>query len=90
MSENAGDTYQRSTNDVLKAGVNWVIVPNEVKDEAKTTLNERFSMAYFFKAERGASVGPFQRFVEPQRPPRYQDMTALEFQKWRNQKMYQI
>ena len=73
-----------------KAGKHRVTVPNEMENEAKTILKERFSMAYLFQTERGGSVGPFQLFVEPHRPPRHQDMTALEFQKWRNQKMYHI
>ena len=87
---NVSETLQKWTNNVMKAGMHRVTVPNGTKDEGKTVLKESFSMAYFFEAEWGASVGPSQRFVEPQRPPRYQDMTALEFQRWKIQKIYQI
>ena len=88
MIVNASDTLQRWTNDVLKAGMHRVTAPNGMQDESESFLSERFSMAYFFKAGRGASVGPLRHFVDSQRPPKYQDMTALEFQKWRNQRMY--
>lgn len=37
-------------------------------------------MAYFFKAERQVSVGPLPNFVDFERKPRYDDITALEFQ----------
>lgn len=89
MIVNVSDTLQRWTNDVLKAGVHRVTVPYEMRDEGETLVKERFSMAYFFKTGRKASVGPLQQFVDSQHQSRYQEMTALDFQKWRNQKMYE-
>ena len=41
MIVNVSDTLLRWTNDVLKAGIHRVTVPNEMTDEAKTTLKER-------------------------------------------------
>ena len=52
MIMDVSDAFHRWANNVLKAGKHRVTVPNEMKDEAKTILKERFSMAYFFKAER--------------------------------------
>ena len=102
MIVNASDTLQRWTNDVVKAGLHRVTVPTTTttttgirQDESEGgLLSERFSMAYFFKAGRGASVGPLPQFADSQRQqqqqrnPKYQDMTALEYQKRRNQQMY--
>ena len=88
MIVNVSDTLQRWTNDALKAGVHRVTVPRGMQYDKERVLKERFSMAYFFKAGREASVGPLQYFVDSQRLPKYKEMTALDFQKWRNQKMY--
>lgn len=89
MIVNVSDTLQRWTNNYLEAGVHRVTVPDQLKSEQDLVLvPERFSMAYFFKAGREVSVGPLQLFINPQQAAKYQEMTALEFQKWRNQKMY--
>ena len=87
MIVNVSDTLQRWTNDVLKAGIHRVTVPNTIVDE-EAVVQERFSLTYFFKAGRHVSVGPLNTFISPERPPRFQDMTALQFQKLRNSKMY--
>ena len=53
MIINVSETLQRWTNDVLKAGIHRVTVPIGMKDETETLLlNERFPVAYFFKAGR--------------------------------------
>ena len=88
MIVNVSDTLQRWTNDALQAGVHRVTVPSELQGDEDSEVRERFSMAYFFKAGREASVGSLQSFVDDQQQPKYQHMTALEYQKWRNQKMY--
>lgn len=88
MIVNVSDTLQRWTNDVLEAGVHRVTGPSGSLNNENSLIPKRFSMAYFFKAGREVSAGPLRYFVSAQRPPRYQHLTALEFQKWRNQKMY--
>ena len=57
---NVNDNPQRWTNNVLKAGIHRVTVPNGMRDGGKTVPKERLLMAHFFKAEREASVGPIQ------------------------------
>ena len=88
MIVNASDTLQRWTNDTLPAGVHRVTTPQDVKEKDDAVLPERFSMAFFFKAGRKESVAPLEKFAEIRSPPKYYDMTALEFQRWRNGKMY--
>ena len=88
MIVNASDTLQRWTNDRLRAGVHRVTIPPGMKEERSGVLPERFSMAYFFKAGRQQSVAPLEKFRDAHNPIKYPDMTALEFQKWRNGMMY--
>lgn len=85
---NASDTLQRWTNDTLLAGVHRVTTPHDVKENDDVVVPERFSMAFFFKAGRKESVAPLAKFAYLRTPPKYYDMTALEFQRWRNGKMY--
>ena len=88
MIVNSSDTLQRWTNDKIQAGVHKVTVPQDMTKDADILLSERFSMAYFFKADRNQSVAPLAKFVGPGNPSRYRSMTALDFQKRRNGKMY--
>lgn len=88
MIVNVSDTLQRWTNDELQGGVHRVTIPEHLKKGCHTVLPERFTMAYFFKAERQVSVGPLPNFVDNERKPRYDDITALEFQQRRNEMMY--
>ena len=89
MIVNVSDTLQRWTNDVLLAGVHRVTIPVETKSGDEIDVPERFSMAYFFKARREVPVGSLESFIdgEPQ-SRKYSEMTALEFQKCNNKKMY--
>ena len=81
MIINASNTLQRWTNDVLRAGVHRVTMPHDIKKKGDAVLPERFSMAYFFKAGRKESVAPLAKSADVQYPPKYHNMTALEFQK---------
>lgn len=88
MIVNVGDTLERWTNAKLTGGVHRVSVPQGITDEnGATTLNERFSMAYLFKAERNMSVGPLPQFMNFDKE-NFPSITALEFQKWRNNTLY--
>ena len=89
MVVNVSDTLQRWTNDYLPAGRHQVGLPFEMKeDDLEEIVEERYSMAYFFKAGREVLVGPLEEFEDDQNPSKYADITALEFQKWRNSQMY--
>ena len=88
MIVNVSDTLQRWTNDKLWAGVHRVTMPGHMKDQQGVMLPERFTMAYFFKPERHVSVGPLAEFVDKDNPPRYKDITAIEYMRLKNRTLY--
>ncbi|KAI1759471.1 Clavaminate synthase-like protein [Hypoxylon sp. FL1150] len=89
MIVNVGDTLERWTNGKLFGGIHRVAIPEPMlKDGADAVLPERYSMAYLHKAQRNTPVGPLPKFVTPENPAKYPEMTALEFQKWRNNILY--
>ena len=83
MIVNISETLQRWTADVLPAGLHQVMVPQDLKDKEEGTIPERYSIAYFCKAARNASVGPLPPFRGIREGDRYEDITALEYQQKR-------
>ncbi|EUC26695.1 hypothetical protein COCCADRAFT_10506 [Bipolaris zeicola 26-R-13] len=83
---NAGDCLERWTNGIIKAGLHQVTTPSHVKQKKGEMLPARHSVAFFLKAARGASVGPFEKFVDG--VPLYEDMTALAYHKQRQGIVY--
>lgn len=61
-----------------------------MKGESGLIVPSRMSMAYLFKAERSMSVGPLPKFVSSTEPAKYPDITALEFQRWKNSIVYSL
>ena len=90
MIVNVGDTLTRWTNGKITGGIHRVTTPEAMKGERGLILPPRMSMAYLFKAERNVSVGPLPKFVSSAEPAKYPDITALEFQKWRNSIVYNL
>lgn len=88
MVVNVSETLQRWTNDTLPAGLHRVNVPHYLEDKDVGTLPERYSIAYFCKADRGASVGPLTQFVQEGSKPMYQEMSAIEYHQQRLQSAY--
>ncbi|PWY80873.1 Clavaminate synthase-like protein, partial [Aspergillus sclerotioniger CBS 115572] len=88
MIVNVGDTLTRWTNGKITGGVHRVTTPETMKNENGLIIPSRMSMAYLFKAGRNVSVGPLPKFVSSAMPAQYPDMTALEFQRWRNSIVY--
>jgi isopenicillin N synthase-like dioxygenase len=82
---NVGDTLERWTNGILKAGLHQVSLPCGVQDGILPT---RYSAAFFLKANRMASVGPIGLLVPYGCEPEYEDMTAIEYQKRRTAVVY--
>lgn len=76
---NVSDTFQRWTNGTLRAGVHQVTVPSTMKVKPEAMVPQRRSAVFFFKAHRDVSVGPLAEFVSPNRPAKYEEMTALQF-----------
>jgi isopenicillin N synthase-like dioxygenase len=90
MIINVGDTLHRWTNGKILAGVHQVTVPEALKGMRDVVIPSRISMAYLFKAGRDVSLGPLPRFVSATHPPQFPDMTAGEYQSWRNSVIYSL
>ena len=90
MIVNVGDTLTRWTNGKITGGIHQVTAPEAMKGESGLMLPPRMSMAYLFKAERNVSVGPLPKFVSSTEPAIYPDITAFEFQRWRNSIVYSL
>lgn len=88
MVVNVSETLQRWTNDRLPAGLHRVSPPKDMESFDTGMLPERYSMAYFCKADRGASVGPLKEFVQEGSSPIYQEMSAIEYHQQRLQSAY--
>ena len=89
MVVNISETLQRWTNDVLPAGLHRVNVPMELAEEREDrVLPERYSIAYFCKADRATSVGPLKAFINGHKEPAYEDITAIEYHQRRLQSAY--
>jgi isopenicillin N synthase-like dioxygenase len=82
---NVGDTLERWTNGILKAGLHQVTVPRALQGEILPT---RYSVAFFLKANRRASVGSIRMLVPEGCTATYEDMTALEYQQRRTNIVY--
>jgi isopenicillin N synthase-like dioxygenase len=90
MIVNVGDTLTRWTNGKILGGIHQVTTPEAMKGEKGLMLPPRLSMAYLFKAERNVSVGPLPKFVSTAEPAKFSDITALEFQRWKNSIVYSL
>ena len=88
MVVNVSETLQRWTNDALPAGLHRVNVPQCLEDKDVGTLPERYSIAYFCKADRAASVGPLRQFIQEGSEPKYQEMSGIEYHQQRLQSAY--
>lgn len=88
MVVNISDTFQRWTNDVIRAGVHQVSVPPSMKGLTKGFCPERYSGIFFFKAHRSTSAGPMPHFVTKERPAAYDEITALEYQRRMTKVLY--
>nr|QIW91883.1 OXY4 [Phialomyces arenicola] len=85
---NIGDTLERLTNGVLRAGLHQVTTPQHMQNRRDEMLPSRRSIAFFLKAHRQMSVGPLSQFVTDDRPSQYEDMTALGYQQRRTGIVY--
>lgn len=88
MVVNVSETLQRWTNDNLRAGLHRVSLPENLEGKESGTLPERYSIAYFCKADRAASVGPLKEFVQEGYAPKYDDISAIDYHLQRLQSAY--
>lgn len=87
------NTLERWTNGLLRAGVHYVAAPwtsSDVAEDGATggVAPERFSTVLFHRPSAGISVGPLPEFVSPDRPAQFEDMTALEYLKAENGRIF--
>ncbi|EAQ84312.1 hypothetical protein CHGG_10716 [Chaetomium globosum CBS 148.51] len=80
-----GETLQRWTNGGIRAGLHRVNRPLDVQGDL---VPERWSLVYFNKADRHASVGPLDEMLANGAKPVYEHLTALEYQGLRNATHY--
>lgn len=88
MIVNVSETLQRWTNGILPAGLHRVDLPRNLENNDSGTLPERYSIAYFCKADRSASVGSLEHFVFAGHDPKYENISALEYQQQRLKSAY--
>ncbi|KAE8332533.1 hypothetical protein BDV39DRAFT_216634 [Aspergillus sergii] len=85
---NIGDSMQRLTNDTFRAACHRVTYPPSVKVGSEAVIPERYSIAYFAKPNRSASLFPFKEFITPSTPCRYEDINAWDFQNLRISRLF--
>ncbi|KAJ5513782.1 Oxoglutarate/iron-dependent dioxygenase [Penicillium fimorum] len=85
---NIGDSLQRLTNDTFMAACHRVTYPPTVKFGSDEMIPERYSVAYFAKPNRVASLLPLQKFVTPATTCKYEDITAWDYNNLRIAKLF--
>ena len=89
MVVNVSETLQRWTNGRLRAGLHRVGPPRGVLLQGEGVIvPERYSVAYFCKADRGACVGSLDPFVAEGEEKRFEDLTAIEYHQLRLKSAY--
>ena len=88
MIVNVSETLQRWSNGALPAGLHRVDIPRNFENHDSGTLPERYSIAYFCKADRSASVGSSKHFILPGQDREYKNISALEYQQQRLKSAY--
>lgn len=76
---NTGDTLQRWTNDIIRAGLHQVSVPQNLKASKEGIVPARMSCPFFMKASYDKSVGPLPDFVSEKCPPLYDEILSIEY-----------
>lgn len=85
---NIGDSLQRLSNDTFRAACHRVTYPPAIKAGDDIVIPERYSIAYFAKPNRNASLLPLKEFVTENNPCRYDSVTAWEWNNRRIAKLY--
>jgi len=80
-----GDTLERWTNGYLRAAIHRVGLPSA---SGLKTVPERRSAVMFYRAPPTASLGPLPYFVNASNPARYEQVTASEYLKQHNRRLY--
>lgn len=87
---NISESFQRWSNDVVKAGIHQVSPPPSMLKWRDGMVPERYSNVFFLKANRDAMLGALPEFVTDDNPARYENLTALQFQKQRTKHLLSL
>ena len=87
MIVNVSETLQRWSNDEIRAGLHQVTIPRNLQKLEKGLIPDRYSITYFAKADRDASVAPLPHFLRG-RTAKYEDMTAIQYHQSRLKSAY--
>lgn len=85
---NISNTFQRWSNNTIRAGLHQVTVPWAMKNKKEGFCPDRYSSIFFFKAHRECSVGVLPEFVCKDKPAAYDDITALQYQQRMTEVLY--
>ena len=85
---NVSESLQRWTNGGVRAGLHRVNIPKQFESDTSGMLPERFSIAYFCKADRNASVGPLKELIAEGCTSNYEDISAIDYHLQRLQSAY--
>ncbi|RAH69292.1 isopenicillin N synthase family dioxygenase [Aspergillus aculeatinus CBS 121060] len=88
MIVSISETLQRWTNGRLPAAVHRVELAPHLKTLQQGLVPQRFSNAFFVKADREVSVAPLPQFLAPKTPALYEEMSALEYHRFRVAQAY--
>ncbi|KAK8118005.1 uncharacterized protein PG998_006286 [Apiospora kogelbergensis] len=83
-----GATLQRWTNGLLPGTLHQVSLPAPMRQQRNGDCPERFSGAFFLKANKSASVAPLEQFITSEQPVVWDNMSALEFTKRMVEQLY--
>lgn len=85
---NTGDCLQRWTNDVIRAGLHQVSLPQDLKKFKDGIVPARMSCPFFLEANYNKSVGALPEFVSEKCPSLYNEITSIEYHRQRVEKEY--
>jgi isopenicillin N synthase-like dioxygenase len=77
MVVNIGDCLQRWTNDRFRSTSHRVVFPYNIDQDA--WVDDRYSIAFFGKPTRSQPVGSLRALLKDGEKPRYDDITAWEY-----------
>jgi len=87
MVVNVGDAMQRWTNGRLKSAMHRVTVPSQLKG-GTGTVPSRYSIAFFCKPNRDASLAPFPMLLTDSKAIYEENITAGEYNMRKQVKVY--
>lgn len=85
---NTGDTLQRWTNNLIRAGLHQVNIPPDLKRFTTGVVPRRLSYPFFLEADYDKSVGPLPQFVSEDHPAMYDEITSIQYHSLRVDKQF--